>query len=138
MFRTSLPKRRGLTVTGVAGHPGTLESMARYFGGRVSFRAVPDLNQAFRVCASSDVVVLYPDEFAQKATLRLLSELIGNVSLSLIIVVTSAPSHFQAVAYSRGAVDKCIVLSKPIWPWEILATLQAGVPAYRKGTSRLG
>jgi len=137
MFRIGLPKRRGLTVTGVTGDAGTLASMVQYFKGRVSFRAVPDLSQAFRVSASSDAVVFYPDEFEQKMGLRFLLMSIGNATLSLIVVVTSDPGQFQAVAYSRGAVDKCIVLSKPIWPWELLATIQAGVPGYRRGTSRL-
>jgi hypothetical protein len=137
MFRLSARKRRSLTVTGIASDAATLEGLGHYLGQWFWFNAARDLEAGFVASAASDAVVFYPDGFAPAKHPGFVRRLIGNATLSLVIVVTEHPERFRALARSRVASDKFIVLSQPIWPWDLLATLQASLPGFRKQVSRM-
>ena len=128
MFQSNFPTRRSLTVTTIADDISTLEGLERYLHARVSFRAVTELEGAVASVAASDAVVLYPDGFAPNAVQHFVRHLIGNTSLSLVIVVTGQPERFRALSDSRATANRFIVLLRPVWPWELLATIQAGLP----------
>ncbi len=131
MFHANFPRRRSLTVTAVA-DIATLESLEHYLHPRVSFRAVPELEGAFTSLAASDAVVFYPDGFAPGAVQLLVRRLIGHATLDLVIVVTAQPERFRALSHSRATANRFIVFSKPAWPWELFATIQASLPDLRR------
>lgn len=132
MFRISLPKRRSLTVTAVAQELSTLEGLGTYLTGRVSFRAVQGLTQAFVLSAASDVVLFYPDGFPMGPVQTFVRRLLGNATLSLVILATRCPDAFLPLARSRASAHKFIVLQTPVWPWELFATIHSSLPAFRR------
>jgi hypothetical protein len=93
---------------------------------------VPTLEDAFATSAASDAVVFYPDGFATSAVRRFIRRLIGNATLSLVIIVTWHPERFAALDYMPAATNKFIVLSEPAWPWELFATIQSSLPRFRR------
>ena len=132
MFRLSLPKRRSLTVSAVASDLPTLDGIGRYLDRRVSFRAIHGLSQAFVLSAASDVVLFYPDGFPMSHVQNFVRRLLGNATLSLVIVVTTRADLFLPLARSRTSADKFIVLPTPAWPWELFATIQSSLPGFHR------
>jgi hypothetical protein len=132
MFRVSFPKRRSLAVTVVAEDRCTLHSIGHYLNRHLTFFAVPTLEDAFTKSAASDAVVFYPDRFPNAAVQRFIRRLIGNATLSLVIIVTAHPERFVGLDYLRVAMNKFIVLSEPAWPWELLATIHSTLPGFRR------
>jgi hypothetical protein len=132
MFRLRTRKRRSLTVATVAADLSKLDSLERYLRGRVSVRAVSALEGAFATLAASDAVVFYPDGFAISAVRHFLRRLIGHTGLALVIVVTAEPERFQPLERARATANRFIVLSAPVWPWELLATMRSSVPGLRE------
>jgi hypothetical protein len=137
MFRISLPKCRSLTVTAVANDLATLEGLGVYLTRRVSFRAVDGLTQAFVLSAASDVVLFYPDGFPTGVVQKFARRLLGNATLSLVILATRRPDAFLPLASSRAFAHKVIVLPAPAWPWELFATIHSSLPAFRRSAQRL-
>jgi hypothetical protein len=123
MFRLSLPKRRSLTVSAVASDLPTLDGIGRYLDRRVSFRVLS---------AASDVVLFYPDGFPMSHVQNFVRRLLGNATLSLVIVVTTRADLFLPLARSRTSADKFIVLPMPAWPWELFATIQSSLPGFHR------
>ena len=136
MFQINVPTRRSLTVMTVADDIPTLEGLERYLHPRVSFLAVPELDGAVAGLAASDAVVLYPDGFAVRAVERFVRRLICDTTLSLVIVVTAQVDRFRALSQSRATASRFIVLSQPVWPWELFATIQASLPYPRREDAR--
>jgi len=131
MFRLSFPKRRSLTLTVVAEDRSILHSIGHYLNRHVTCFAVPTLEDAFTMSAASDAIVFYPDGFATAAVRRFIQRLIGNATLSLVIIVTWHKERFAALDYMPAATNNFIVLSEPAWPWELFATIQSSLPRFR-------
>jgi hypothetical protein len=138
MFHIRFPKRRSLTVVAVSNDVATFEGVAHYLIPRVWFRAVGGLSEAFVKSAAADVLIFYPDELtaleAQRFTLRAIS----NVTLSLIIVVTTHKERFLGLTRWPGAINRVIVLAPPVRPWELFATIQSALPQIGREDRPLG
>jgi len=139
MFKAKPPNRRSLTVTAICRDASTLEALRSYLDRRVSYRAVVALSQATREPMASDCVLLYPDEFPSRSVQRLAKRLISNPTVSLVIIVTaSPPSEYQTLDRARGSSNRLIVLSLPVWPWTLFATIESSLPSFRREGARLG
>lgn len=132
MFQLSLPQRRSLTISAVADDLATLEGLQRYLQPRVSFRAVPALKKAFASLAASDAVVFYPDGFSTRGVQRFVRQLLDNATVAVVIIVTACPEQFRGLSDASATADRFIVLSRPAWPWELFATIQATLPRPRR------
>jgi hypothetical protein len=113
-----------------------VDGLARYLNPRGTFRAVLALPKAARNAMASDAVILYPDDFAAAGVLDLAVRLLNRKSVSLLIIVTANPARFRALERSRQATSKLVVLSKPAWPWTLLATIESTLQHARREGSR--
>jgi hypothetical protein len=135
MFRLNSPTRRHLTVTAIADDLGTLESLERYLGPRVTVRIVPQLAGALSNVAASDAVLFYPDGFGSRHVRAFVRQLLDHSALALVIAVTADPSRLRAMIPRASAANRFVVLAQPAWPWELLTTIQATLPCLRRGAS---
>jgi hypothetical protein len=136
MFHLKFPKRRSVTITAVAEDVDTLESLAHYLRRRVSFNSARDLDHAFTTSAASDVVLFYPDGFSVPEVYEFALRVLGNTTLSLVVVVTGHPERFNVLLQASVMVNRLIVLAKPAWPWELFATIQSGLPSFGRQSVR--
>lgn len=137
MFRAKPETRRSLTVTAICNDASILEGLGRYLNRRVSYHSVLEMRQATRASMASDCVVFYPDGFPARAVQRLSRDLVSCPTVSLVIIVSARPNEYQALDRALTASNRVIVLSPPVWPWTLFATIQSSLPSLRCEASRL-
>jgi hypothetical protein len=137
MFRQRPETRRSLTVTAISSDAATLEGLGGYLNRRVTYRPVFTIREASKASLASDCVVLYPDAFPAREVQNLARRLIGYPTVSLAIIVTARPYEYQALDRGQTATNRLVVLSPPVWPWTLFATIQSSFPILRGEAWRL-
>jgi hypothetical protein len=70
-------------------------------------------------------VILFPDEYGQRAVREALAALHRERPDVLAVIVTNEPQRFEQVESSRRHHTRPLVIPKPAWAWTILDAVRA-------------
>jgi hypothetical protein len=120
-------------VTIVSGNPETTDGLRQYLGRAGipsrSLHAVDDL--ALVAGDPATAVVIFPDDFAEEAVLKLVAGLRRRHRRLRILLVTQAPNRFlSALNADDVRLPMPTVLPKPSFAWTILDAIR-GEPGER-------
>lgn len=114
-------------VTIVSKNPETLDGLQDYLGrAGIPSRCTRAAHDFAAVATDhTTVVVLFPDEFAEKSVLALVAELRRRRPHLLTLLITRAPNRFQAIFSAHDARSPLpVVLPKPLFGWVILDAIR--------------
>jgi len=127
---TTKPRVRPLHVTVVANNAETLSSLQTYFDDvgvpTHGTRAISDLST---VAPATTVVVLFPDDFEDRAVVDMIAVLRRARPKLFMLVVTRQPQLFGDALVPDGRSRPPLVLPRPSFGWSILDAIRAHADA---------
>lgn len=125
---TAKPRAKPLRVTIVSDNEGTLQGLQSYF---VESGVPTDGTRVLRalqnsLTAATTAVVLFPDDFDERAVATALASLRRARPRVLLVLITRDARKFDAALASEDQTSLApIVLPKPSFGWSILDAIRA-------------
>jgi len=112
-----------LDVTIVASNPETLDGLQSYLrGAGAGAHGMSELAGPELVPSETRAVVFFPDDFVHRDVIDTLARFRRERPSTVLVVVTSDPKRFRALASSMRTPP--VVLPKPAWGWKILEAIR--------------
>jgi hypothetical protein len=128
LMRRAAPNKLG-HVTVVADNPQTLENLYSYFARvGVDSSGARELPESSRVPSAATSLVLFPDDFEREQVEAFILSLRQSRPKLLVLLVTSAPQHFEAAVEPDGHSVPPVALPRPAFGWTILDAIRGRAP----------
>jgi hypothetical protein len=120
-----MQRRLNVTLTIIARAHDAIDGVVRSLqqaGARLSI--VLHLEQAAVVAEGADVAVFFADGYPLERTM----EVVAQLSVSLVVIVTTDVSAFRPSLAERARCSRVLVLPRRGWHWTLVEAIRRGLP----------